>query len=80
MLPEGLILDHDLAPFGISIISATLQRQNYLWRSINVFNLILKTIMIPSLMTRMLEQSAQVRFVCLGKGSPAGKTSVSFPE
>ncbi|OWK03617.1 hypothetical protein Celaphus_00013952 [Cervus elaphus hippelaphus] len=59
MLPEGLILDHDLVPFGISIISATLQRQNYLWRSINVFDLILKTIMTPSLMTRMLEQSAQ---------------------
>ena len=80
MLPEGLILDQGLVLFGFSLFTATIPSQIHLSVLMVVFISTLKTIIIPFLTTRMLEQSAQVRPVWSGRGSPAGKASVSFPE
>ena len=56
MLPEGFILDQDLlAPLGFSIFTVTMQRQNQVSASKTVLIMILKTIIISSLMTRVLE-------------------------
>ena len=75
MLPEELILDQGLAPFGFSIFTA--MGQNLL--SWSVVILLLKTTFLRAYpMTGMLEQSAQVRLVRSGRGYLAGKASVSF--
>ena len=77
MLPEELILDQGLAPFGFSIFTA--MGQNLL--SWSVVILLLKTTFLRAYpMTGMLEQSAQVSPVCSRSGSSAGKSSLSFWE
>ena len=75
MLPEGLILDQGLAPFGSSIFTA--MGQNLL--SWSVVILLLKTTFLRAYpMTGMLDQSAQVSPVWSGRRHLAGKSSVSF--
>ena len=77
MLPEGLILDQGLAPFGFIILTA----MGYSQCSRPVLILFLKSITLRAfLMTRMQEQSAQVSPVWSGRGSPSEKALVSFPE
>lgn len=77
MLPEGLILDQDLALFGISIFPATGQSLNQLLSINNCVQPDFKNY------THIL---SHIGAVCSGKpclvweGYPAGKTSVSFPE
>ena len=69
MLPEGLILDQGLSPFGFSILIAKGQSQC----SQTALILFLKTIVLRAFpMTRMLEQSAQV--------SPAQSGMVALQE
>ena len=77
MLPEELILDQGLAPFGFSIFTAMGQSQC----SRSVVILLLKTILLKAFpMTGMLEQSAQVSTVWSLRVFLAGKLSVLFPE
>ena len=59
MLPEGLILDQGLVLFGFSLFTATIPSQIHLSVLMVVFISTLKTIIVPFLTTRMLEQSAQ---------------------
>lgn len=77
MLPEGLIWDQGLAPFGFSIFTAMGQSHCPL----SVVILLLKTIVLRAFpMTGMLEQCAQVSPVRSGREFPAGKASISFWE
>ena len=76
MLPKELTLDQQLAPFGFLLFTAEGQSQ----LSWSVVILLLKTIALRAFpMIRMLEQSAQVRLVWSGRGSPAEKALVSLP-
>ena len=76
MLPRRLILDKGMVPSGCMLY---VKGQSQL--SLTVGILILQTTGLKAFpMIGMLEQSAQVRPVWSGRGSPAGKASVSFPE
>ena len=77
MLPKGLNLDQELDPFGFIIFTAKGKSQ----LSPSVVTLLWKTIVQRAiLMTRMLEQSAQVSAVWFKRESPAGEASQSHSQ
>ena len=77
MLPERLILDQGLAPFGFILLTA--KGKSHCSQCAGI--LLLKTIVLRAFpMTRMLEQSAQVSLVWSGRASPVGKALGLIPR